>query len=378
MTINISLKPHVFVTDGSYLHTLAAVRALGQSGSRITVGERNTVPGSACIAFRSKYCSDSLVYPDPIDAPQQCVAALRDYFAKHPVDAFLPISLDMNELVVRHAAEFNVPVLIPPLESFIIASDKEQTFDFAGRLGIPVPRTVSGSEYRLIGAPCVFKHRRRGARIAHSQAEADAIAQEVAGELGEYLVQTYIPGRNGFGYFGLFLDGREAGFFMHERLMQYPIEGGPSVVARSVYDEQLREYGKRLLEALRWNGVAMVEFKKSSADGQFYLMEINPKFWGSLALAIHAGADFPTWVRDVLLHHELPTPPKYRLDAKYHWIVPHELKCFARYPEYRWRFVQNLLDPQMASEISLLDPLPTVALLAHLGRRALKPRAVKL
>lgn len=372
MTNPLSPKPHVFVTDGSYLHTLAAVRALGKSGSRVTVGERDTVPRSACIAFHSRYCSASLVYPDPLDSPRQAVAALRDFFSRHPVDAFLPISLDMNELVVRHAAEFQAPVLVPSLAAFEIASDKERTFEFAGPLGIPVPRTVGGADYRQLPPPCVFKHRRRGARIVHSQAEADAFAQSLGATLGEYLVQTYIPGRNGFGYFGLFLDGRESAFFMHERLMQYPIEGGPSVVARSIYDQQLREYGKGLLEALRWNGVAMVEFKKSSADGRFYLMEINPKFWGSLALAIHAGADFPTWVRDALLHRELSSPPKYRLDAKYHWIVPHELKCFARYPQYRWRFLQNLFDPQMASEISFTDPLPTAALLAHLGRRALK------
>ncbi|HEY2016485.1 MAG TPA: hypothetical protein VGH38_23435 [Bryobacteraceae bacterium] len=50
---------------------------------------------------------------------------------------------------------------------------------------------MSGSEYRLIGAPCVFKHRRRGARIAHSQAEADAIAQEVGGELGDKVTTSY-------------------------------------------------------------------------------------------------------------------------------------------------------------------------------------------
>ena len=49
---------------------------------------------------------------------------------------------------------------------------------------------------------------------------------------------------------------------------------------------------EKLLVALNWHGVAMVEFKLDP-DGQHWLMEINPRFWGSLALAIDAGVDFP-------------------------------------------------------------------------------------
>jgi len=58
--------------------------------------------------------------------------------------------------------------------------------------------------------------------------------------------------------------------------------GGPSTVAESIYDEELKRQGLLLLEALNWHGVAMVEFKKDSRDNEFKLMEINPKFWGSL------------------------------------------------------------------------------------------------
>ena len=50
--------------------------------------------------------------------------------------------------------------------------------------------------------------------------------------------------------------------------------------------------GERLLTALNWHGVAMVEFK-IDATGQHWLMEINPRLWGSLALSIDAGVDFP-------------------------------------------------------------------------------------
>jgi hypothetical protein len=36
----------------------------------------------------------------------------------------------------------------------------------------------------------------------------------------------------------------------------------------------------------------MVEFK-AAADGRMFLLEINPRLWGSLQLAIDSGRDFP-------------------------------------------------------------------------------------
>jgi len=73
---------------------------------------------------------------------------------------------------------------------------------------------------------------------------------------------------------------------MHHRLREDPPTGGQSTAARAYFSEQLKEYGLRLLQALRWHGAAMVEFKLDSRSGQFVLMEINGKFWGSLELAL--------------------------------------------------------------------------------------------
>jgi len=366
------LNPRVCITDGSYPHTLEAVRALGRAGSEVYVGERASVRRSACVATWSRYCAAAFHYPDPIAEPRAAVAALAEFCSRHAIDVFLPVSLDMTELAVRHADQLPTPALLPSSESFDIACDKQKTFAFAEPLGIPVPRTVPAAEYRQLDPPCVIKSRRRGAAIAHSREEADRIVAQLGPEIADHLAQEFIPGQNGFGYFGLFDRGVERTFFMHERLMQYPIEGGPSVVCRSFFDKTLREHGRKLLEALRWNGVAMVEFKRSDRDGRFYLMEINPKFWGSLGLAIHAGANFPVWVRDMVLGRK-PDIRDYDRSAVYHCIIPNELKCFARYPGYRGRFVRNLLNPRMSSDVSLRDPLPAVMSAASAVLRIFRP-----
>ena len=67
---------------------------------------------------------------------------------------------------------------------------------------------------------------------------------------------------------------------MHRRLREYPVTGGPSALAESIYDPMLMEQGLKLLDNLQWHGVAMVEFKKDERTGRYVLMEINPKFCG--------------------------------------------------------------------------------------------------
>jgi len=55
----------------------------------------------------------------------------------------------------------------------------------------------------------------------------------------------------------------------------------------------------------------MVEFR-AQVDGRFYLKEINPRLWGSLALAIDAGVDFPLGLLGIAKGEPVPPQPRYR------------------------------------------------------------------
>jgi predicted ATP-grasp superfamily ATP-dependent carboligase len=77
--------------------------------------------------------------------------------------------------------------------------------------------------------------------------------------------------------------------------------------------------GTRLLEALDWQGVAMVECKYDPRSDRYYVMEINPRFWGSLQLAIDAGVDFPALLVACALG-DLPAPvTSYRVGVRSRW-----------------------------------------------------------
>lgn len=367
------MKHRVLITDASYPNGLAALRSLGRAGFDVSAAEKSSVPSAARLAFWSRYCRRRITHSDPRTHPTNLLEELSQHFRDVDYDAVIPVGLDMTEFFVRYGAQLGARTLLPSSESFRIASNKALTFEHARKTGIPVPRTDAVSRWTEFRPPLVLKHVRAGAFVAHTPAAAASRINELNGTRDQYLVQDYVEGRNGFGYFGFFWHGKEVAYFMHERLVQFPKEGGPSVVARSIADDELRQLGKALLESLNWHGVAMVEFKRSDRDGRLYLMEINPKLWGSLDLAIASGADFPVWIARAIVDGSLPASSgEYELGVTYQWLVPHGLKSFVRYPDLRAPLFRNVLRRSVRTDVRLSDPIPTLAGMLAMGMNALR------
>ncbi|HZI58350.1 MAG TPA: ATP-grasp domain-containing protein, partial [Verrucomicrobiae bacterium] len=124
--------------------------------------------------------------------------------------------------------------------------------------------------------------------------------------------QQYVSGR-GVGVELLFDHGRKVWHFAHERVHEYPLSGGASSYWRSIVPPAgMLLDAERLLSALQWHGVAMVEFKMD-ARGRYWLMEINPRLWGSLALSIDAGVDFPEGLLQIARGRQLAAQPQYKI-----------------------------------------------------------------
>jgi hypothetical protein len=124
------------------------------------------------------------------------------------------------------------------------------------------------------------------------------------------------------GLFALFERGTLLTAFAHQRLREKPPSGGVSVLCQSVpVDPELREDAVRLLGPLGWHGVAMLEYKRESATGKRYLIEVNGRFWGSLQLAVDAGVDFPWLSHQLARGGRLDVPEAYRIGVTNRWLL---------------------------------------------------------
>lgn len=136
----------------------------------------------------------------------------------------------------------------------------------------------------------------------------------------------------------------------------------------SVYNEEIKELGLRLLKAMNWHGVAMVEFKLDSRDNKFKLMEVNGRWWGSLPLAIVSGVDFPYLLHRMVTEGDVEPVNEYRIGIKCRLPIPNDLLWLVSSLKYSNKKLQALLEffkfRNMYDDIiSKDDPLPVLGAL---------------
>jgi len=297
----------VLVLDGGLRSALAVTRSLGHRGAFVVVGASDKDSLSAA----SKYVSAQLVYADPVFQSQNFIEDLLLAIDLHQITDLLPVSEVSLGTILANAERFsrvNLPFV--PREIYEQAVDKHHLVKVAAELEISVPRSLyfeSAAGFELAAEvfhyPVVLKPIKSRVfsegqwlntqvQYAHSAEELELRLQSHFQYDFPFMIQEFIEGA-GAGVFFLYDHGREIARFSHRRLREKPPTGGVSVLSESqMADSRLFEQGARLLDRLNWHGAAMVEFKLAK-DGHPYLMEINPRFWGSLQLAIDAGVDFP-------------------------------------------------------------------------------------
>jgi predicted ATP-grasp superfamily ATP-dependent carboligase len=170
------------------------------------------------------------------------------------------------------------------------------------------------------------------------------------------------------------LDGerRPLAIFGHRRLREYPITGGPSTLRESYRNEALIEQSLRLLRTIGMVGVAMVEYKVDPCSGQPLLMEVNPRFWGSLQLAVLAGVDFPVLYHKASLGMDVQPVLTYPEGVLCRWLWPGDLLHFLNNPQ-RFHLKPSFFQFRgMGDDIlSARDPLPAIGMLLE-GLRKLQ------
>jgi predicted ATP-grasp superfamily ATP-dependent carboligase len=353
----------VLLTDGNFKHALAAVRSLGRRGIHVVVLSHNNVS----ISFFSRYCATRAIAPDPEHDPG-FTEFVSSYVRNNPIDVLLPVSFAAVMQISRIKDDLakHVKILLPSKESLEIAGNKGRTIQFAEKIGICIPRTwYPQSEAEVVeiahdlSYPAVIKGSEESGFVQYSNSPADLA--EKYHKIVSYspVIQEYITG-DGYGFFALYNNGKARAIFMHKRIREYPITGGPSAVAESVYDPDLKAAGLQLLDSLHWHGVAMVEFKKDSKTGKFVLMEINPKFWGSLGLAIASGVDFPYLACIMATEGDIEPVFTYKTGVKFRWLFPADLFHVIANPRSLPRFIADFWDPSICYDIDLRDPKPTI------------------
>jgi hypothetical protein len=79
----------------------------------------------------------------------------------------------------------------------------------------------------------------------------------------------------------------------YRNLRSYPVKSGTGVLRETVDVPAIERIGSDLLAQMDWHGVAEVDFRWDGGEGQPWLIEVNPRFWGGLTQAVETGYDYP-------------------------------------------------------------------------------------
>jgi predicted ATP-grasp superfamily ATP-dependent carboligase len=356
----------VLVTDGEFKHTLGIVRALAAKGHEVHLLARDGRAPAVHSRAVSRWHAAPLSAPTP-EFEQRLLEVLGTLGAA----SLVPVG--SSAMAASHRLRGSLPsgirVALPPSDAFETANDKGRTGEVARAAGIATPRerrVANAAEARAalaeLGLPLVLKSAREEGRkvlrYVRDAGELEAAFRAVeAASGGGVLAQERVRG-DGYGFSALYWNGRRVRHCMHARIREWPPSGGTSACAESLPEApELERAGTALLDALRWHGVAMVEFKGTLEPGGLRLIEVNAKFWGSHDLALAAGVDFPGDLV-ALLEGRQPGPPSPVRRVRFAWPLGGDLWHGLFRPSSLPSVLWDSVSPAVARSFRPSDPLP--------------------
>jgi len=377
---------NVLVT-GAGKHTLAIVRSLGKLDMEIGV-----ISSSSELSFYSKYCKNRFKCSS-LDDEDEYISFLEAVLKKYNYDILIPVGYRATQIISKNKEKLSqwVKTEVADNEKIEIALNKKRTYELANNIGIPCPETIYPKSFEdvegfsnKIKYPVVIKGiQEAGNNIVDYAYNSNELIKNYSRLCNIHsftaenlpMIQEYING-NGYGFFALYQHGLCKRIFMHKRIREFPVTGGASVCAQSFYDSCLKDYGLKLLDNLGWHGVVMVEFKGNEKNHDYKLMEINPKFWGSLDLAIAAGVNFPYYLVQMAMGEDLSYSEEYSRNLRYHWTLSGDIQHILKKPSSSFNFLCDVMNAKVKSNLDIKDPKPNMIELVSLCA-CLMPKSIK-
>ena len=327
-------------------NALAVINSVGESyrligGDAVSSGRRIIDPDRW---FHSPRLGEVFRYADPGASPEafreDIIAACRRYGASGVIATGTTATNQLSRFKAEIEAACSAKAVVEDYDRFLTMTDKWLTWQICQECGVTAPPTVLVnpddpaflSQVSKLRFPLVLKPRISYAaigvqflddRAALDRALADLPggAMDPVGGEPRYIIQEKITGEL-HDVAICARDGELVGAMTQQRVVSLYDFGGGGIVNRTTWEPQNIEMIRGLIERLRWNGLAIFDLIRD-ADGQFHVLECNPKVWGTTYLTTRAGLNMVRMSLDIFLHDRRPEPNfTYQRDLLYKFWFP--------------------------------------------------------
>ena len=287
----------VIISNQGYdLNALGAVRSLGREGVKVT-----WLTSEKSQWFSSKYC-EPMISPDFKREETEFIKFLMRLGEKRytrsrcvliPTSDAALILLSKNKTLLE---KFFYPLVCDwsTASKFV---DKRETNRIANSVSVPVPKTFYPKDRNEaaqvadeIDYPCILKP--SSSHLFNAKFNKKLVRAFNADEMMrayllfkssgfDMMIQEEIPGedRNMIMLNTVLNEfSQPLAFFMHRRLIQNPPKYGVVALGESVWKPEIIEPAMNFLRAIKYTGIAQVEFKQDPRTKEYKLIEVNGRF----------------------------------------------------------------------------------------------------
>jgi predicted ATP-grasp superfamily ATP-dependent carboligase/ubiquinone/menaquinone biosynthesis C-methylase UbiE len=298
-----------------------------------------------------------------------------------PVDDVTTLFVDDHAEAL--AERFTFPDRLPELTRTL--SSKKELYLLCKRLGLPAPETIfprSRGEVEAFAEqaafpvvvkaidPVLLRRQAQGRSVVIVE-DADRLLDaydhmEAAGD-PNLMLQEFIPGGAESiwmfnGYFDA--DSECLAAFTGTKLRQYPPYTGPTCLGVCRWNPTVEQAAKNLLKAVAYRGIVDLGFRYDARDGQYKLLDVNPRIGASFRLFVGDGIDV---ARALYLDLTGQQVPRSSAPDGRRWMVEHHdllaSRVYRRNGELSVaQWVRSLRGVREAAWFAWDDPVPFAAM----------------
>ncbi|MFY9579544.1 MAG: hypothetical protein WAQ33_09485 [Gaiellaceae bacterium] len=345
----------------------------------------------------SRYCSERFDLPDPVDDPRGFADRLESVLADGRFSVLLPGG-DPALLAIlgaRRRLEALVKLGLPSDEAVRRSLSKTALIEAAAAADLPAPRSIvceslSDAESALaeIGLPLLVKPAQSVISLAGRLNQATATFVDGLASLPAAVAHCGLPctlqrfeaNRPVFSCGGVLAGKRMLGFaFSRYHRTWRPLVGKAAYSETLVPPAGLESKVCVLVTELGWEGIFELELVGDGAE-TFSAIDFNPRSYGSMSLAVRAGANLPSIWCDWLLGHD-PVPVRARPEYRYRFEEADLRYLGWQLGRGRVRAAASVLRPHRRTAhafFQLNDPGPAAAETIWIASRAVRKAWIKL
>ena len=391
-------------------------KSLARRGVEVVVADARP----HAMSFASRHAAGTARYTSPFEDEAAFVDDLLRIIDRERIDVLVPV-LEETYMVARHHARFapHVGLCLAGYHDMVRLHDKASLRGLAADCGVPMPQTVSLAALLAspgiadgLAYPQLVKPRQGGGGWAVEEAATPARLLDIARQRGADggLAQQKLAGHM-VCVAMLYDAGRLVASDTYRVLETYPHPYGQGTLRDSVAcpgaeggahgeDGRGKDAGRGLADHVAQpghsaradqtveGGQARQEAQTGQSsgasahlprlDGAAYLIDVNPRFWGSLAHSVARGVDFPHYYYRLAMGERDVAVPQAPPGVVTRWLGGDIMRVGAQFIAARDRlgYISGALRQRRRvaayDDFDLADPLPMLAWSAGQAVRAVR------